>query len=316
MVCLHIYHYRFSLELLSSNDKPLKLTLSAISKKVGHIERKIDDAVFNLHILLVENERCVKVLCIFRPVFVKRCRGIFASALDFYGRYVVIGHCAGLGDEEVYFHPVRGVGSVGAGVEIEFVPCAAKHLGYNVLDDHSGIYLNVVIENPIVDVCCREFVLIEREADEQSRVAEVTFECRPVHVEAQSDIRFARAIADVNGHGALEPFERAVKVADAGVGGYRGHSKFLFVLGKLCRDLAEYGSNLLPERSRKLVDICAVEAEDVPFLELYLVKVACRGEGRDGLRHAPNHKVLPEYVHYLTVRVFPDGKSLSETLFN
>ena len=71
MVSLHIYHYRFSLELLTSNDKPLKLALSAIGKKVGHIERKIDDAVFNLHILLVENERCVKVLCIFRPVFVK-----------------------------------------------------------------------------------------------------------------------------------------------------------------------------------------------------------------------------------------------------
>ena len=47
------------------------MRLCAIGKKVGHIERKIDDTVFNLYILLVENEPKMKFSQGLAPQFLK-----------------------------------------------------------------------------------------------------------------------------------------------------------------------------------------------------------------------------------------------------
>ena len=120
------------------------------------------------------------------------------------------------------------------------MPCGAEHLRHDVLDDHAFVYLDVVVENPVVDVCGGKFVFVEREADEQPRVAKVALERRPVHIEPQSYIRLASPVADIHGHRAFEPFECAIVVADACVFLEGRHGEFLFVLGKLGRYLAEY----------------------------------------------------------------------------
>ena len=81
-----------------------------------------------------------------------------------------------LGDKEVNLHPVVLVLSGRIGVKEKFAADGGEHLADDVFHQHTGIDLQLVFENLLVELLGDDSALIEGVADHEAGVVHVTFE--------------------------------------------------------------------------------------------------------------------------------------------
>ena len=109
----------------------------------------------------------------------------------------------------------------------------SEHLRDNVLDEHPLVQFNPVGKNSIVDVLRHKVALSKRHADKKPGIAKIAFEGHPLAVHLKADIRLICAMAEIDGHCALKPFERRIVATHPALLVYLGKHEFLLVLRQL-----------------------------------------------------------------------------------
>lgn len=89
----------------------------------GHIDREIEDIVFDFQILGMKNNGVGDVLAEFGYALLQGRQRIAWGRFDFYRAYILPRSNGGLADQKVYLHGIVGVFVVILVEIIQFMPC-------------------------------------------------------------------------------------------------------------------------------------------------------------------------------------------------
>ena len=125
-----------------------------------HVERKIDDSVFDFQVLDMQDGRRLRLILELLPKLSKRNRFIVAAAFDFDRNYVVLPCRRRLAQKKVHFHAVLRAFAIGVGEEEKSVSGRSEHLGDDVFHQHALVKGETVVKNALMDFPgphCRRF---------------------------------------------------------------------------------------------------------------------------------------------------------------